>query len=279
MIWHVALPRMWWAWQLNGPVVDGMAKFVARHSIGARNEVLRLEGVSLSYGSTKVLSNVSLSVEKGDFLGIIGPNGSGKTTLLKVVLGLVKGHSGSVLMLGKRQDEFSEWHRIGYVPQKATNIDEHFPATAYEVVSMGLLSHRGRMGLSADEKRSRVMSALASVDMGEYSERIIGNLSGGQQQRVLIAKALVSRPDLLFLDEPTTGVDEKTQKEFYEMLSALNRKGLTIILVSHDIGRITRYVNKVASLNQSLKFYGTHREFCARARRHKESHQHEICIG
>jgi zinc transport system ATP-binding protein len=242
--------------------------------------ILSVKDLNFSFGSTKVLSDISFTVEIGDFIGLIGPNGSGKTTLLKLILGILAPQSGEIEILGSRADDFRQWSSIGYVPQKAANIDESFPANVEEVVSMGLLPTK-RFPKSFGEKDHQIIKkALKTVDMLEYSTRRIGELSGGQQQRVFIARAIVSQPKILFLDEPTTGVDQKSQKKFYELLSELNKSGITIVLVSHDIGRITKYVTKIASLNQRMEFYGTHADFCAWDSRHhhKTEREHRICL-
>lgn len=224
--------------------------------------VIRLQNVSFRFGSTDVLSKVSFSIAKGDFVGLVGPNGSGKTTLLRLVLGLLPLQQGRIYLLGKPIDSFSEWRRIGYIPQKAAAVPESFPATVEEVVATGLLAGKGFPRAYSAADRSQVISALSQVQMQNYAKTRIGSLSGGQQQRVLIARALIAQPDVLILDEPTAGVDQAAQAAFYDLLGALNSKGISILLVTHDLGRITSYVTKVASLNRTLEFYGSHEEFC-----------------
>ncbi len=226
--------------------------------------MILVRDVSFRYETTPVLIDVSFPIHPGDFLAIIGPNGSGKTTLVKVILGLLKPESGSVEIFGQPLEQFEDWGKIGYVPQKATHFDPFFPASVEEVVEMALLS--GQKFLS---RRRRVLKpravgqALRQVGMEEFRTSPIGRLSGGQQQRAFIARSLVTKPQILFLDEPTTGVDAETQRRFYDMLDRLNRReGLTIVLVTHDIGIINRHVNKVACLNQRLVYHGTHDEFC-----------------
>jgi zinc transport system ATP-binding protein len=224
--------------------------------------IISIKNASFSFGNNLVVENISFDISKGDFLGIVGPNGSGKTTLLKMILGLHPLRSGDIRINGKSIRVFDDWNKIGYVPQKATNINEAFPATVREIVQTGLLSSKKFPKRYSSNDSEKIVEALQEVGMKEYSSKRIGELSGGQQQRVLIARAIVSNPEILLLDEPTTGVDQKTQQKFYDLLGELNSKGLTIILISHDIGRITNYVNKIASLNRKLEFYGTHEEFC-----------------
>jgi zinc transport system ATP-binding protein len=238
--------------------------------------ILRLKKVSFSYANSDVVKDVSFLVEKGDFVGLIGPNGSGKTTLLKIMLGILAPRKGSVNLFGRELKQFTEWNKIGYVPQKATNIEKNFPATVYEVVSMGLSSVQRFPKIITTHDDKKIKDALSVVKMEKFSQERITELSGGQQQRVLIAKALVTDPEVLILDEPTTGVDQETQKSFYDLLGKLNKKGMTIVLVSHDIGRITQYVTKIANINQTLNFYGSHKDFCSKDPAHK--HEHSLCV-
>jgi zinc transport system ATP-binding protein len=229
------------------------------------NEVLiSVENVSFGYGETLILKDVSLPIAAADFLALTGPNGSGKTTLIRIILGLLKPSQGRISLLGQEIDQFRQWNRIGYVPQKATNVDPYFPASVREIVAMGLLSRKPfpRFLIRRDEEA--IDHALEWVGMQDLKKRRIGELSGGQQQRAFIARAIVNGPDVLFLDEPTAGVDAETQTRFYEMLSELNRKeNLTIVLITHDFSIFSKHVNKVACLNQRLFFHGNHEEFCS----------------
>ena len=222
-----------------------------------------LRDVSFAYDGTPVLVDIDLVIEEGDFLAIIGPNGSGKTTLVKLILGLLRPAAGRIEIFGKPPGQFSDWDKVGYVPQKATHIDPFFPASVDEVVGMALMSSRRQGSAKGREARGRVRRALEVVGMAEFGREPIGRLSGGQQQRVFIARALVTSPRVLFLDEPTTGVDAETQTAFYDMLDRLNRsEGLTIVLVTHDIGIVNKHVNRVACLNQKLIYHGDHAGFC-----------------
>jgi zinc transport system ATP-binding protein len=226
-------------------------------------DLVRVENVSFSYNATPVLENISFAITRGDFLAILGPNGSGKTTLLKVVLGLLKPLGGKILIMGRPLEEFTDWSKIGYVPQKATHIDPFFPASVKEVVAMAFYSGSGISGRKRRAGEGAIESALKTVGMREFYDWPIGGLSGGQQQRVIIARAIVNSPELLFLDEPTTGVDAATQEHFFEMLHLLNKsQKITIVLVTHDIGIVNKHVNKVACLNQKLVYHGTHKDFC-----------------
>ncbi len=222
-----------------------------------------LRRVAFAYERTEVLVDVDLTIEEGDFLALIGPNGSGKTTLVKIILGLLRPTAGEVEIFGRRPSEFVEWDKVGYVPQKATHIDPFFPASVEEVVGMALVAGRREGGRPGREAKGKVRRALEVVGLGELGREAIGRLSGGQQQRVFIARALVTSPRILFLDEPTTGVDAETQASFYDLLDRLNKsEGLTIVLVTHDIGIVNKHVNRVACLNQKLVYHGDHAAFC-----------------
>jgi zinc transport system ATP-binding protein len=242
--------------------------------------IIEIENISYSYDNIMVLKDVTLSIEKGDFVGLIGPNGSGKTTLIKIILGIIKPKKGKILLLQRNINRFNNWEKIGYVPQKATSIDKNFPATVKEIVTMGLLAKKKLPKFNTESDEIKVQNALKKVNMEKFSDRMITLLSGGQQQRVLIAKAIVTMPEVLILDEPTAGIDQENQKSFYDLLGTLNKEGITIVLVSHDIGRITQYVTKIASINQKLIFYGSHREFCSldKAHNHEHDHEHSLCL-
>ncbi len=219
--------------------------------------VLVLDQVSFHYGHRQVLENINLTVWPGDFLGIVGPNGSGKSTLLKIILRLLRPSEGQVSLFGLRQEKFHQWTKIGYVPQNANSFHHGFPATVQEVVLSGLTASLGLFKRPGAEEHQYVVEALEQVGVAGLRKRVIGELSGGQQQRVLIAKALVSRPALLILDEPTVGVDLAAQEQFYNLLSELRKEaGMTLILVSHDIGVVTEHVGSVACLNRKLYFHG-----------------------
>ncbi|CEG27884.1 metal ABC transporter ATP-binding protein [Bacillus sp. B-jedd] len=224
--------------------------------------IIEIKGLSYRYEKEMVLENINLSVPRGAFLGIVGPNGSGKSTLLKLLLGLMQPQSGQIRLFGKDIKGFTEWEKIGYVSQKANSFNSGFPATVHEVVSSGLTRKMGLFRFMGAKERKKVHQALESVGMSSFSGKNIGELSGGQQQRVFIARALVSEPELLILDEPTVGVDSRHVNAFYEMLEELNKqRGITLLLVTHDIGTISEKVTHVACLNKHLHFHGNADEF------------------
>ena len=215
-------------------------------------ELVKLENVWVHYDGVSILEGVNLSIEQGDFLGVIGPNGGGKTTLLKVIMGLIAPSRGRISVLG--EPSRTGRHNIGYVPQY-TMFDRDFPINVRDVVLMG---RNGKVGLFkryGRKDKETAKSALQTVNMLDYKDRQIGKLSGGEQQRVFIARALVTEPRLLLLDEPTASVDPAMQTDFYELLEKL-KKRMAIILVSHDISAISIYVDDIACLNHQLFYHG-----------------------
>lgn len=224
--------------------------------------LVELKNISFSYGKDAVLQKINLNIHRGDYLGIIGPNGGGKTTLVRLILGLIKPDSGTVTLFNEDINRFRAWPKIGYVPQKATNYDGNFPATVYEVASMGRFGRLGFFRNMRNHDKEAVNRALESVGMSGYRNRIISSLSGGQQQRVFIARALASEPEIIILDEPTVGVDAHTQDSFYKLLKKLNRTlNLTLVLVSHDIEMVARETTEIACVNRTLIYDKDPRDF------------------
>ncbi len=205
---------------------------------------IRLSGVCVHYGERPVLDHVSLEVQSGDYMALIGPNGGGKSTLLKVVLGLVEPDEGRVEVLGGPPR--AARGRIGYVPQ-FLRFDTDFPVCVRDVVEMG------RRGKRRDP--ARVDAVLSQLDIANLADRQIGKLSGGQLQRVLIARALAVEPEILLLDEPTASLDVQSAGGFYELVSRLSER-MTVVLVSHDVGAISSKVRSVACLSQRLFTHG-----------------------
>jgi len=216
--------------------------------------IVEIKNLSYSYTiGTPVLKDIDLNIHKGDYLGIVGPNGGGKSTLIKLILGLIKPQSGTVNMLVKN---------IAYVGQKATDFDQKFPATVWDVVSMGRYSADGLFkGLNTEDKKM-IAEAIEQVGMSDYKNRLVGDLSGGQQQKTFIARALAQQPEIIFLDEPTSGVDQDSQDQFYKILKNLNQElGITLVLISHDVDVITNEVTEIAAINRDLIFYGPSKDF------------------
>lgn len=212
---------------------------------------LALDDVWVYRSGRPVLEGLSLTVQPGHFLGIIGPNGGGKTTLLKVVLGLIVPSRGTVSVLGRSPGEARG--KVGYVPQHF-HFDTGFPVSVIDVVLMGRLALVGPMRPYGSVHRGRAHVALEEVGIADLADRPIGSLSGGQLQRVMLARALVTEPKVLLLDEPTSSLDTRVGRDVYDLLGRLAEE-MTVILVSHDIGVITRHVETIACLNQRLHYH------------------------
>jgi zinc transport system ATP-binding protein len=207
--------------------------------------VIEVSGLCFGYDVNPVLKNINFSVEKGDFAGIIGPNGSGKSTLLKLLLKLMKPSAGGIRLFGREISDFKQWHKIGYIAQRNV-FHSGFPASVYEVVSANLYEKTGLLHIPSKVQRQTVKKALETVGMEHAERELIGNLSGGQQQRVYLARVLVTEPEILLLDEPSSGMDTKSEASMYELLRRLNREErLTIVMVTHDVSAVTAYAGRL----------------------------------
>ncbi len=212
-------------------------------------EQIFIENLTFGYDKEPILKDFSLKVCKGDFVGIIGANGVGKSTMIKLILGQLSAWQGILKINGMSPLQNIKQGGIGYVPQIASSQGQNFPATAMEVVLMGLYKEIGFMRFVKKEHRQKALDALTVVNMQDYKDRLIYKLSGGQKQRVMIAKALVSNPEMLLLDEPTTGVDSKSTEQLMRLLEHLNRvHGITIILISHDVPALKEKVKTLFEL-------------------------------
>lgn len=219
-------------------------------SAESKRWAFRAEGLCFSYGEEPIFSDLSFAVPEGEFLAVLGPNGGGKTTLLKLLLGLLEPDSGFLEVLGESPRKAAS--RVGYVPQDI-NVNKTFPISVLDVVLLGCLAPRIR--LQGKEARKRAFEALESMEMASFAEKRIGDLSQGQRQRVSIARALVAKPEMLLLDEPTASVDPKTQEALFSLLRQLNRS-MTIVLVSHDVMALTREATSVACVNRGFYYHG-----------------------
>lgn len=215
------------------------------------DKLIELKNITAGYGNKTVLRDVSLTVWKDDFLGIIGPNGGGKTTLLKVILGLLPPQSGSVCFYrdGKQVPSL----KIGYLPQ-LNNIDKKFPISVREVITSGLAAEKPLFRSFTPAQKDRVEEVIRKMGLEDLSGRAIGELSGGQLQRVLLGRSIVSRPQVLILDEPNSYVDKRFESRFYKLLEEINRES-AIILVSHDIGTVLAMVKNIACVNETLHYH------------------------
>jgi ABC-type Mn2+/Zn2+ transport system ATPase subunit len=220
--------------------------------------IIQFSKATVAYGGRTALEEVSMEVQEGELIGVIGPNGSGKTTLLKAILGLVLPVSGTVQIFDCSCEKLRCHHRakIGYLPQKEL-IDPDFPLTVFEAVLMGRYSALGLLRRPGSPDHEIAREALRDVGLYEYASTPLGYLSGGQQQRVFIARALAQQPKVLLLDEPTTGVDATTQKNILDLILRLrDTLRLTILLVTHDINMISPMADRLALLKTRLFAFG-----------------------
>lgn len=219
--------------------------------------IVSIKQLSFRYGSELVLDDVNLEFSRGGYIGLVGPNGSGKSTLIKSLLGLLPLQSGSIELFGQPINQFSDWHRIGYVPQHVFRGDRSFPATVREVVESGHMRENSFLCQLGWRKCEPITHALQTAGIEHLVGRRIGELSGGERQRVFIARALVSNPELLILDEPTTGIDQAAQEAFYDLLETLNKKhGISIVLISHDLEVIAHEAKTAVCLNNRVVYSG-----------------------
>lgn len=225
--------------------------------------VLSIKNLSCWYGRDEVLTGVAFDVLRGDYVGVAGPNGAGKTTLVKTVLGLLETYRGAIVLFGQDLQSFNGWGRIGYLPQRVSAFNPLFPASVKEVVGLGLLSKKRfpRRFYRADG--ARIKRSLELMAISDLEARPVSALSGGQQQRVFLARALVSDPELLILDEPGTALDPQSREGFFEFIKKLNREqGITILLITHDTSDIGQYASKLLYLDKKVVFYGSFQDFC-----------------
>jgi zinc transport system ATP-binding protein len=215
------------------------------------NAIIELKDVTAGYNGKTAVKNVSLTVYENDFLGIIGPNGGGKTTLIKVILGLLKKQSGEITYYrnGKRVKEIN----MGYLPQYNV-IDKKFPISVYEVVLSGLSRQKLFMHQYSDAQHAHVKDTIHRMGLDGLADKPIGALSGGEMQRALLGRAIVSKPEVLVLDEPNTYIDKRFEAQLYKILEEINKQ-CAIILVSHDIGTIVQNVKSIACVNETLHYH------------------------
>ena len=212
--------------------------------------LIRLNNATVSYEGDLAAENVSFSVEKGDYLVILGENGSGKSTVMKAMLGLVKLKSGEVI-----HSDGLKKTGVGYLPQQ-TRIQRDFPASVEEVVQSGVVNRLGRRLFPGREEKQRARQQMERLEIWEMRKKPYRALSGGQQQRVLLALALCATDSLLLLDEPVTGLDPETTAEMYEIIRNINRQGVAIVTVSHDVGQALRDAKHVLVMERTVRFYG-----------------------
>lgn len=215
--------------------------------------IIEVKGLTVRRGNSEAISKATFSIEKGEYVGIVGPNGGGKTTLILAMLGLLPKAEGHIRIMDQEIESFSQWQKIGYVSQFAINFDSQFPLTVRELVGLGRVN-RGNLGRFRNKVDwEKVDETLGLMGISDLAEKRIGMLSGGQRQRAFVAKSLVSQPELLVLDEPVTGFDPVTQEKFFMQLANLNqKKGITILIVSHDLTAVFCRMSRVLCVNRAV---------------------------
>lgn len=218
------------------------------------NKIIEIKNISFKYDKDYILEQINFDIYKGDFIGIIGANGTGKSTLVKLILGQLKPTEGSVKLFDTDVANFRNFSIIGYVPQVGVSNGLDFPATVEEIVMMNLYKEIGLFKFPNKEHKNKVREALEKVNMVDFRKRKFSDLSGGQQQRIIIAKALVNNPEILILDEPTTGIDHKSEELLYGILERLNKEsGITILMISHNINKIKKYSSRLIELKNNYE--------------------------
>lgn len=215
--------------------------------------VIEVENLNVARNGRRIIEDASFRVDKGNYMGVVGPNGGGKTTLMLALLGVLPKESGTIRILDDEIDDFRQWNRLAWVSQHSINFDDKFPISVRELVGLGRIN---RHKLARPLNRSdweKVDEVLDLMGIGKLASRRIGHLSGGQKQRVFVAKAMVRDPEILILDEPVAGVDSEAQERFYMKLSDLNRlQGTTILIVSHDLAAVFCRMTHVMCINKKV---------------------------
>ncbi|MCK5697482.1 MAG: metal ABC transporter ATP-binding protein [Gammaproteobacteria bacterium] len=212
------------------------------------DSAIHISDINFSFDKLSILENINMTIEQGDFAGLIGPNGGGKTTLLKLILGLYKPQSGTITLFGealKKQRKI-----IGYVPQYA-NFSSDFPISVKDTVLQGRLGLTACFGFYNQQDKIIVDKVMQETEITPLAQRPIQSLSGGQMQRVLVARALATEPEIMLLDEPTANIDQRAEKDIFDLFKTINKR-MTILVISHDIGFVSDYINKVFCLNKTL---------------------------
>ncbi len=225
--------------------------------------MIHLHDLTVKFNDLTVLDDISFDIEKGEIVHILGPNGSGKTTLIKIILGLMKPTEGLVKI---------NTLKIGYLPQ-IIKVNNNFPTTVGEVIYSGFANQR--LFMQAKDKKL-IKKWLEKMEIADLYNKQFSELSGGQRQRVLLIRAIIANPDLLVLDEPTSALDPEFRKHFYEIIRKLNKEGMTILNITHDLD--SKYIdcsNNVLYLDRNIKFFGSYCVFHAEYTS-KEHHHHAI---
>jgi zinc transport system ATP-binding protein len=222
--------------------------------MASSSPILEVEHLTVMRSSEVAVQNASFSINRGDYVGVVGPNGGGKTTLLSAILNFLPIDSGQIRLFGVDISKFASWEKIAYISQQATSFENQFPLTVRELVSLGCI-RKGNIGrMFKREDWAAVDDSIKFMGLSDVADRRIGQLSGGQKQRVFVAKALARKPELIFLDEPIVGVDSEAQERFYKKLSDLNsERQTTILIVTHDLASVFCRMSKVLCVNKKVE--------------------------
>ena len=210
--------------------------------------IVSMDSISKSFPGVKALDHVHFELRSGEVMALLGENGAGKSTLLKLLLGeLYPGEKkGGISIFGCDIRQFKNWKCLSYVPQSGMASCQNFPASVEEIVQANLYAQIGLFRFAGKREKDQVRQALFQVGMEDYAKRLIGRLSGGQQQKILLARALVSQPRLLILDEPATGMDERSTEDFYRLVKRINlEQGVTVLMVTHDRKRLEAFADDI----------------------------------
>ena len=214
-------------------------------------EIIKFKDLSFSYENDLVLSNINLTINKNDFVILMGNNGSGKSTLLKLLIGELTNFKGEIELFGQNIKEFSDWKKIGYVPQISRDNSTNFPISVKEMILLNLYQEFNFFNLPKPRHKRQVMDIIKSFKLEDLADRDFNTLSGGQKQRVMIAKAMVHNPEVLIFDEPTVGVDRESKEDFYDLINHLHiHHDLTIILVTHESDNLDKFNYKKYMLKE-----------------------------
>ena len=230
-------------------------------------QLIKANQISIKYGDLYAVKDVSFNIHQGEFIALIGPNGSGKTSLIRGLLNLLPITNGNY--------DYHDTLKIGYLPQNLKSIQVMFPAHVQEIVKTGLLFSKKKYKRYNQTDHALVLETLKLLEVGHLANRNISKLSGGQQQRVLLARAMVSKPDVLILDEPTSALDPDMRTKFFKLIQSLNQNGTTILMVTHDISHAYDFVNRIIVLDQTIKFDGTCEDFCKNSNLSPFFHHHK----
>lgn len=222
-------------------------------------KIINVDKIDLTVEETLILKDVSFTVDAGDYIAIVGANGSGKTSLVKAILGLRTPQFGSIWI----ESSIIKNKKISYISQQVTTQAKNFPVTVFEVVQMGLYAEKKSMKFYNKEDNKRVHEMLKSLNIEHLANQQITSLSGGERQRALLGRSLISHPDVIILDEPTSALDPEFRSSFYELIDTINQQGVTILIITHDLGVLKNYVNKVLVLDHQVVFFGTSEDFLA----------------